>query len=457
MRPASKLNKFLSKQASEGSQAGQGQFTIAREVALEKIAQFQLPFPDAWLLKLVQAAVSADSESLEFTLNPQEVWFYFGQIELTCLEAEEAFFNPQSSGNAAFDHLRLALWVLALHEKAAFELHLSHWSSSLIWDGKALVQSKDAERVQSSLIVSFANVVKTSSSWFTRLSGAGSRNAGFLMTLKNKAFTCPVPLTVDGRRLDSLHECPRQEPLDCLDYTVALGFAHDSEQKHLRVPPATMLSLPEVQEKRTIADFLVSKPKDPSGYQYLGKRVFAKIKKAPPCFAPFLILAHRNYVKPDFQKGRWEPGRKQSLLYWVKDGVVIQKEPLTKYPRRNSITTFVSAAGLATDFSTFTLTDSEERFQRAALARTRIRESLDSLTSLDLSLIENSVQSEIQAKVLGGGAILFGVASIWANPLLGLGMMGGGALALKKSATRGQTYVEEFKAGLEVLQSDLRS
>lgn len=106
MRPPSKLNKFLSKQASEGSQAGQGQFTIAREVALEKIAQFQLPFPDAWLLKLVQAAVSADSESLEFTLNPQEVWFYFGQIELTCLEAE-----PSCSESPPYGPIRC--WVSA--------------------------------------------------------------------------------------------------------------------------------------------------------------------------------------------------------------------------------------------------------------------------------------------------------------------------------------------------------
>ncbi|MFA5507094.1 MAG: hypothetical protein WC314_25300 [Vulcanimicrobiota bacterium] len=58
MESPSHLESFLNELKASGQSQGQGHFTVAREKALEKLAEFQLPFQGAWIVKVVQAVVA---------------------------------------------------------------------------------------------------------------------------------------------------------------------------------------------------------------------------------------------------------------------------------------------------------------------------------------------------------------------------------------------------------------
>ena len=116
MEQLSELEKFLHSQSTEGSQQGGGSFTLAREKALLKLANFQLPFAGAWAVKLVQAAVSSEAqESISVTLGKRVAIFSFDHaVAWDMDEIETAFFNPEPPKVRRLRHLLSALWQVGV-------------------------------------------------------------------------------------------------------------------------------------------------------------------------------------------------------------------------------------------------------------------------------------------------------------------------------------------------------
>ena len=63
-------------------------------------------------------------------------------------------------------------------------------------------------------------------------------------------------------------------------------------------------------------------------------------------------------------------------MYWVRDGVVVDKERLVSEPTHCSVACFILADGLSSDAGTFRLLESEERKQRVETAQLAIVEEL---------------------------------------------------------------------------------
>ena len=61
----SSLDEFLAAEMSEGVKDSSGQFTLAPEKAIEKLAAFQLPGESSWVGKVIQAAVTAGFSELK--------------------------------------------------------------------------------------------------------------------------------------------------------------------------------------------------------------------------------------------------------------------------------------------------------------------------------------------------------------------------------------------------------
>ncbi len=64
------LEGYLADQAAEGRHDGSSEVTISVESALRKMAVSQLPFPEAWILKIIQAVVSSGESSAMLGLGP---------------------------------------------------------------------------------------------------------------------------------------------------------------------------------------------------------------------------------------------------------------------------------------------------------------------------------------------------------------------------------------------------
>ena len=114
---------------------------MARQKALEKLANFQLERESAWILKVIQGTVAAGCSFLmirqtdletQITLDPQEVW------SVTALE--EAFFDPEVSPYPGINHCKRGLWAVGIRGKRPFRWAPAQSDTGLIWDGLQMHQ-----------------------------------------------------------------------------------------------------------------------------------------------------------------------------------------------------------------------------------------------------------------------------------------------------------------------------
>ena len=68
-----RLEEFLSDSQRQGKLDSEGAFGISRQKALQKVASLGLPFPYAWALKLVQAAVEAKARKFDVRLTTDRI------------------------------------------------------------------------------------------------------------------------------------------------------------------------------------------------------------------------------------------------------------------------------------------------------------------------------------------------------------------------------------------------
>ena len=61
----------------EGAIKEVGEFTLDRDKAREKLAEFQLPDPHRYVLEVVQAATILGATRLDFSMDADELWISF--------------------------------------------------------------------------------------------------------------------------------------------------------------------------------------------------------------------------------------------------------------------------------------------------------------------------------------------------------------------------------------------
>ncbi len=117
------LDDFLAVQSEVGERQSSGEFAIAKEKALSKLGEFQLPFPEAWLLKIAQASVVLKSSSLDIQQTTKNTVLSLDappEWELELLEV--AFFEPRYLGKLGLGQLMEGLWAASLNGGRPFQL-----------------------------------------------------------------------------------------------------------------------------------------------------------------------------------------------------------------------------------------------------------------------------------------------------------------------------------------------
>jgi hypothetical protein len=202
------LDSFL-KEQEVGAIDSTGEFTIAADKALQKLAHSQLPDPSYWILKVVQAATCLGADHLEVKVGRRvSALKMHVPAEISVLQLQRGLDSIATLPEPGPDHLVTALRALGGIKDRMFGLTLGRADCNeyLMWDGEKLSTRKDKNYlgVSSGTVVLLEVSVKTGDFW-RREAGAITHRTGEIYTLGSRAFVAPLQLTVDGRSLSYEH------------------------------------------------------------------------------------------------------------------------------------------------------------------------------------------------------------------------------------------------------------
>jgi len=439
----SDLDRFLDGLQGEGQILEErSAFTLSSQEALRKLANFQLPFRGAWATKVIQCAVADNTgSSIEVRFSGREVHFVFAIESFTADDFQSAFYSAEPSRNRALQHLVEGLWGVAFQEGRAFQLVLSDAEKGLIWNGLTL-QQVEAEPGDVRLTV--GRVVETSQklAWLKETLQVMSKKAEIVGHLADLCFPCPVALTVDGKRFDGLQECPTHGWGE-KSYPFAIRAA-GGDMPPLPLPPGSFDEAPKrtgLTEKSSL---------DKVCSQLLGA---SELKRAAPL--PYVLSFSAELVTRN-KTADWKNVDKDSLIYWVKDGVVVGQDTLHA-TGHVSLACFANAVDLPTDLTGLQLRQSEEKQVRLARAKQALRDALAEATDLEdrlkAAFAEGRGLAVFSASL--GVLLLSGILGLYYVQEI-IYIFGGGVFALGCFAARKESnksgWLENILSGIEELR-----
>lgn len=411
MEDLSQLEKFLQSQTSEGSQQGEGSFTLAREKALLKLANFQLPFDGAWSVKLFQSAIASGAKrEFSVVLGKRVSMFEFDiEKEWNLDELRESFFNPEPSGIRHLDHLLSALWAVGVSDKKAFQLTIPGCHDSLVWDGGNLTTlPAEAEQENVKLVVTHAEAGKN---FLSEVLSAARINNEISTALKDYCFTSPIPLLVDARRFDALQNCPEYGWNES-SFPIALSFLEDQQLPTITVPQGTFLPIKNFKNRKLM---------DGAGLESITKKVMRAVKPLDKTGLAALVSVNavlRN--QGENQAYLWELRQRSSRCFWIQDGVAVQRQSFPIEACSVSVACFLNADGLENDLSGFYLADERIRNVRLLEAGELLVDTLKTISRVSSGEIREHNKSRYQK--IGNTTLIVGIG------LLGFGNILAGAV-----------------------------
>lgn len=284
---------------AEAEFAGSGHFSLEPKKALAKLAHYALPRPTDWALKLVQAAVAGGAQEcsarlhltrFDFEFLPQPLWTRRQLVDALC--------DPEHAQAPGLNQLRAAIWDCFGHQRP-FRLATPHLT--LHFDGRWLQEIKNAEattRVQ--LQVSLGRRGEL-------LALHPEVRAGLQSALRVSCPLCPIPFTLDGRRVEGLDLA-----INMLQ-ELPLGLV-GSEGNGLRLSPRSQLE-----------------------------------KLVPPSLRP--TLPHPDQVESVCVFCYHPDTERQSILTFVLDGVLVGSTALPGRSQQVSARIYCSADGMTSELS----------------------------------------------------------------------------------------------------------
>lgn len=443
MEAPSELEAFLAGHRVEGVLDSRGEFTLSKEKALEKLASFGLPFPGAWAVKIVQASVLSGSQSgIKIDLTSKETRFFLGALDCSDLnQVEDRFFDPRGLDTDPLSHLLRGLWEVAVAQKRGFQFNLPNCDESLVWDGSQFHRVASKKRQNCFyLAVMHHSAANKSQTWIQGNLQAASVNSETQRALHQRCFVCPVPLTVDGRRVDSLQLCP-SHGYGPGTFPLGLSFS-EADLPQFPLPSGTFQSLESVKSAVVRG----------AGIEQISEAQMDRVESRESTSLACLLTGHLRQVETPKGKA-WEPGMGRSTLYWISSGTVIETELLRLPQLPCSIALFLSAEGIKMDLSGFALESSPQRDSRRLRALRLAYQLL--LLNRKLPTEEIIEKAKFKSKLGAGFLALLGLATTVWNPVAGMGFLGMSGLALLGGGNREAIVLAGLRDGFEHLLASL--
>lgn len=433
------VDSFLAEAASSGSFDSKGVFTIAGEAALGKLGSFQLPRKSAWVLKAIQCAVAWKATAIEVKQTAVATFMGFASPhDFDVAGLEKALLDLDHDGARYLEHLACGLRAVGFGDRRAFSVrvHYGETLDSYRWDGKELFRERSSIPKVSActvhLMVEFPP--EDRGRWFGGLMRSAGRASDEYKELVDRAEVCPIPLTVDGRRLDTLTTpgrtydgtvselclCWRKpapgstEP--CLGLPLGVDLKGSSKPfSDSFIDKGAMLIDGDLQDRRTQAIMKV-------GYFYK-------------------IISHRS----KHSSFRFEPRPQFWQQHWVVDGVVVQTTRFSSEILPIALDVYLPGDDLPTDLSALNFRQEAQAPQKERLSAA-LRSLTPSLESLRILLERHRAIPFTEHTYLYGGLGAFmGLIVPGVGKLVGAGFMG---LGLAQSASDKSTILKDCKSNL---------
>ena len=369
------LQRHLQIASQVGKLDSEGSFTISGDAALGKLASFQLPRKSAWILKVVQSAVTADSTFLQISQTNETTTFIFHPaVEFEVDQLKEALLSPQLVGPRAVQHLAVGLRTVGFGDGRAFTLALDKQDvrTYIGWDGRQLSQRvetlPDAGPPKLTLGVAFPPE-DLGRSLGGLVKSKGRATAEYQEVVSN-GEVCPIPLIFDGRRVDTLQAAHPDESFGNTA-TLSVGWT----------PYSNDPSFPDLMLPRGL-------PVEGTNWRatdkFTDKRVFYFDGDLKQTHTNCIVKLRYGY-KVESHRSKYKSFKFQSLdrrsyYSWVKDGVICHREPSKGTTHPVCFEVYLSAEGLTTDLTGFKLRSDKLYFQRANKARDQVRFQVENTT-----------------------------------------------------------------------------
>jgi hypothetical protein len=368
MKNQDPLQRLLQTASQVGTLDSQGSFTISGDAALGKLANFQLPRKSAWILKMVQSAVTAEATFLSIAQSNETTTFVFHPgVEFRVEQIKEALLSPQLVGPTAIQHLAVGLRAVGFGDGRAFTLALDKEDVRTYfgWDGTQLAQRVETlpESGPPKLTLGVAFPPEDLGRSLGGLIKSKGRATAEYQEIVSNGEVCPMPLIFDGRRIDSL-QAPHPDETLGNTATLSVGWTPYSKEASL---PCLMLpqGLPEESASWRPTD------------KFTDSRVFYFDGDLKQTHTTCIVKLRYGYkVESHRSKHRsfkFQSLKRRSFYSWVKDGVIVHRElsKITHAPVCFEV--YLSAEGLNTDITGFQLRTDTEYHRRAIAARDQVR------------------------------------------------------------------------------------
>ena len=192
----SKLDNLLQDLRSQGSTDSEGEFTLSIERAVAKWVEHGMELPYEWILNLVRFVVANGAADINVQLTNKTFTFNAKLSQnMSWPDLRELLATAPASLSGSARYLAHALWQLGYTHDRTLDIHLGERAFS--------IQGRKLHDVASEKTASLSLVVHHDPSWRAR-KVVRAFNAAVVSELSERAFVCPIPLLVDGLRLDQL-------------------------------------------------------------------------------------------------------------------------------------------------------------------------------------------------------------------------------------------------------------
>jgi hypothetical protein len=378
------LNAFLATQLAEGTSQGEGGFTISHEKAALKMSQYSLPREHAWVLKIVQAAVAWKCFKIDLTQTRTESTFRFSSHQLDQLPSNHdlvsAILRADPESGEPLESLGAALRILVEKTHLSFHLLIDKGQDEpqAIYAGVYYGEMDEAKRALRregwgpGINLAINHIPHTEVNRLL-LNYVPIRRNGLpmMMELEKYAYVSPVPITVDGRRLDGVL---RSSVLNWNYHRKPLRIAG------VEIPGDLDPPLPICDGFTNLVLSVYSRLED--------FRSEVPLKRSE---AYFVLAAE---VGKDSYETTWRAVR--SRIYWVRNGVIVDEEPLPISTRTLELTIYASADGLEADLTGFQLIKNQAYQERRERLLKRITEvlKLERLAERDIFFREKPMEEQ---------------------------------------------------------------
>lgn len=370
MEPISHLEQHLRDASTKGHLDSEGVFTVDGVKAWEKLGKFQLPFPEAWVLKFVQAAQAHEGCILNYRTHTDEVRFSFRNFQPLPDWNHQAFarelFATGSQSNEVLSHLVVGVRALAQLENRNFSLIYPDGSRFTWNDGEFVVGESEAS-VKCDFVVQVSTTPNSDTMFGALLKKREHHNYVRSLEQTLKTF-CRLH---DGRVLLN------DQAFGGVAFDPFMNLKNGSSTPEYSCTVAVVKCPPTPGLPTMVSNPLDEKTRDPVVSQYYS---IVPISTPTQVLREFSVAVGLSlFVSPrsrfqqnqeakdipwyGFQAVQWTQRKDSSEILWAKRGVVVARDEL-RIKANVGASIVISAEGLETDVSGLTLRANEAKEKR---------------------------------------------------------------------------------------------